>query len=92
MISNIKKKNIQSFIQNIPDFDILEKNTWILEQHLTPPAIAADCLHKIYQVLYFILYTKFLMKKIEDVRDYKICDLGCGTGMIITGLFYMGAT
>ena len=27
----------------------------------------------------------------DDVENSKACDLGCGTGMLMQGLLYMGA-
>jgi len=50
MLPRLKKKHIEIFIQDIPDFEAFEKEKWHLEQHLTPPSIAAEALHKIYQV------------------------------------------
>ncbi len=50
MIGRLKRKHIENFLQNTPDFEALEKDKWNYEQHLTPPLIAAECLHRIYQV------------------------------------------
>lgn len=61
MIPNIKKKHIESFVQDTPDFDAFEKN-WSLEQIITPPSIAAEALHKIYFVNFHCVF--FLIFKI----------------------------
>jgi len=47
-----------------------------LEQYLTPAAIAADVL--------FDAYGK------RDIRDLKVMDLGCGTGMLSIGAWLLG--
>lgn len=48
-----------------------------LEQHMTPPDLAAKLLFHIYQN--------------EPIEDMLVADLGVGTGMLICGLVYIGA-
>ncbi|EGR27479.1 methyltransferase like 5, putative [Ichthyophthirius multifiliis] len=60
------------------NFDQGEKDKWILEQHLTPPNIAAQCLTQILDIE-------------EDLETKIIGDFGCGTGMLTAGMIYIGA-
>ena len=44
---------------------------------MTPPLLAAQLLFHVYQH--------------EPIEDMVVADLGCGTGMLLTGLVYIGA-
>ena len=48
-----------------------------LEQHMTPPDIAAKLLFYIYQN--------------QPVEDYIVADIGIGTGMLMCGAIYLEA-
>ena len=50
MFPRVKKKHIEIFLQDIPDFEALESDKWKFEQHLTPPYLAAEVLHRLNQV------------------------------------------
>ncbi len=45
---------------------------------MTPPLVAAQLLFHVYQY--------------EDVESMVVADLGVGTGMILAGLIYIGAS
>lgn len=90
MIPKIKKKHIEIFLQDTPDFDAFEKN-WDLEQIMTPPSIAAEALHKLLFVNSLFCNNFFYFEKNENNYDFTACDLGCGTGMLSAGLFFIGA-
>jgi predicted RNA methylase len=49
MKGKLKQKNIESFLQDIDDFEFGEKEKFDLEQHMTPSDIAAKLLFYIYQ-------------------------------------------
>ena len=49
----------------------------MLEQHMTPPLVAAQLLFYIHQK--------------EKIEDMVVADLGTGTGMLLTGLIYIGS-
>jgi hypothetical protein len=45
---NLKQKHIEQFLQDIEDFKVGEKDKIGLEQHLTPPLLAAQLLFHVY--------------------------------------------
>lgn len=49
MKGKLKQKHIEDFLQDIEDFKYGEKEKMNLEQHMTPPEIAAKLLFHIYQ-------------------------------------------
>ena len=69
MQPKLKKKTIEIFLQDTPDFAALEKDKWKMEQHLTPPNIAADALHKIYQVPHF--FSIFIVFNILEILIFQ---------------------
>ena len=75
--NNIKLKHIKTFLDDIDDFEPGEKEKWKLEQHRTPPDMAAGLLHYISQN--------------HDIEESIVCDLGVGTGMFLAGLLFLGA-
>lgn len=64
-------------MQDIQDFKYGEKDKMQLEQHMTPPDIAARLIYHIYLN--------------EPVEEMVVADLGIGTGMLICGLVYIGS-
>ena len=48
-MQSIKQKHIEQFLQDISDFDFGEKQKIDLEQHMTPPLLAAQTLFHVYQ-------------------------------------------
>jgi len=54
-----------------------EKPSPIFEQYITPANIAADII--------------FIAHQFNDIRDKKIMDLGCGTGIFSVGTYITGA-
>ena len=49
MKGKLKQKHLESFLQDIDDFEFGENEKFNLEQHMTPPDIAAMLLYSIYQ-------------------------------------------
>ena len=47
MRSKLKQKHIEDFLQDIDDFEKDEKDKWSLEQHMTPPNLAAGIVHTV---------------------------------------------
>lgn len=47
-MSKLKQKHIEQFLQDMQDFDYGEKDKMQLEQHMTPPELAAKLLFHIY--------------------------------------------
>jgi putative methylase len=76
-MSRLKQKHIEQFLQDMQDFQFGEKEKMGLEQHMTPPDIAAKLLFLIYQT--------------EPIENMLVADLGVGTGMLICGLVFIGA-
>ncbi|CAK71046.1 unnamed protein product (macronuclear) [Paramecium tetraurelia] len=66
----IKKKQLESFLQQVPDFD--GKPNWNLEQHMTPPSFASEIIQ--------------LILNEESLENLVCADFGCGTGMLTAGL------
>lgn len=48
-MSKLKQKHIEQFLQDMSDFEFGEKDKIGLEQHMTPPDLAAKLLFHIYQ-------------------------------------------
>ena len=72
----IKLKTIEMFLQNIGTFT--HKPSYKLEQYITPPRLAAEILFTINQ-------------EYEGFENNIVCDLGCGTGMLMIGALRIGA-
>lgn len=45
---SLKLKHIEQFLQDMDDFEFGEKEKFNLEQHMTPPNIAAELMFHIY--------------------------------------------
>lgn len=76
-MSKLKQKHIEQFLQDMSDFEYGEKDKMNLEQHMTPPNVAA-------QLLYYVYLH-------EPVDSMLVADLGVGTGMLSCGLVYIGS-
>ena len=75
MIRLPKIKRIVSVLQEVKSF---ESPLVSLEQHQTPPELAAELLALIYSY--------------DDIQDKVVLDLGCGTGIFGLGCVYLGAS
>jgi rRNA N6-adenosine-methyltransferase METTL5 len=76
-MQKLKQKHIEHFLQDMEDFEFGEKEKIMLEQHMTPPLMAAQLLFHIYQR--------------EAIESMVVADLGAGTGMLAAGLVFIGA-
>ncbi|KRX05702.1 hypothetical protein PPERSA_09842 [Pseudocohnilembus persalinus] len=77
MQQKLKQKHIESFLQDMEGFDQAEKQKWCLEQHMTTPDIAAQMMFEIYH-------------REPNLENMISGDLGCGTGMLMAGMLYIG--
>ncbi|KAK7586242.1 hypothetical protein V9T40_004118 [Parthenolecanium corni] len=71
----MKLNKLEQYLQDIETFDCPKIK---LEQYMTPPHIAACMLHTI-------------QSSFEDIEDKMVADLGCGSGMLLTGSLLMDA-
>ena len=47
-MQKLKQKHIEQFLQDIDDFEMGEKTKMDLEQHMTPPLLAAQLLFHVH--------------------------------------------
>ncbi|KAL4432673.1 hypothetical protein ABPG74_004966 [Tetrahymena malaccensis] len=74
----IKLKHIESFLSDLDNFEKGEFSKLKLEQHMTPPNVAALCVSIVAEIE-------------ENLEDQIVGDFGCGTGMLSCGMICVGA-
>ena len=72
----LKKKELELFLEKVPEHP---KPTPYLEQYTLPAKVAAE-------------FTWYLTTYIERIKEWRIADLGCGTGRLTQALAYLGAS
>lgn len=75
MMACMKRNKLEQYLQDIEPFDSPKVK---LEQYMTPPHIAACILHTI-------------QSSFADIEDKTVADLGCGSGMLLTGALLLDA-